>query len=149
MGRRGGKGRRIALRLFHTAVLTSSLFLAGCKKPQASKEPAQPAPSTGQPYVVLESHASKYVLRQPISESSPEPSTYVIKHGNVIINAHCGVLARWSGGYDKCTDFPEPVVPVGEPLTMHRDSYGLCWPANKDKGTDGVCFVIESEKVQE
>ena len=121
-----------------TAALTALLLLAACNRSQKAA-----------PYVILESHASKYVLRNPVSQSGPEPSTYVIRHGNVIIHAHCGTLARYDGRYDNCTSFPDPVLPIGEPLTMFRDSYGLCWNPEKDRGRDGACFVIDTEKVQE
>ena len=97
---------------FLGAALAALLVLVACDKPQTAKEsalPTSPAPTVQPtPYVILESHASKYVLRKPVSESAPEPSTYVIRHGNVVIQAHCGVLARYDGKYDKCTDFPTP-----------------------------------------
>jgi hypothetical protein len=129
-----------------------AIGLAGCnRKPASSPKATGEGPSCdvgsidSNCYEVIESHASKYVLRKPVSNSGPEPSTYVIKHGKVVIEAHCGVLARWDGRYDDCTSFPDPIIPVGKPIVMARDSYGLCWrPSEHD---DGVCLVIDSEKV--
>jgi hypothetical protein len=143
VGRKRGKlsGSKVSPMLQKlTAVAACGSFLLACHTNTRS--------TTEQtPYVIVESHASKYMVRKPLSESGVQPSTYVIRHGNVLIQAHCGVIYRSEGKYDNCESFPDPVLPIGEPLTMYRDSYGLCWSPGHYK--DGVCFVIDSEKVQE
>jgi hypothetical protein len=123
--------------------------LVGCSRKSASLPQDKSACEAGSKesdcYELIESHASRYVVKDPISESYTEPARYVIKHGNVLIQAHCGVLVRREG-YDNCETFPDPIVPLGVPLTMTRDLFGICWTPWP---LDGVCFVVDSEKVKE
>jgi hypothetical protein len=115
------------------------------------KVAAKNPPVSDDLYSVLEYHRGFYDVKQ----MAPMPATYVIKHGNVIIHAECAVLIRREGYFDPCTSFPDPAVPVGEPLHMQEVLGGALdyyYPDffSKHGGVaekrDGVSFRILSEK---
>ncbi len=100
-------------------------------------------------YMVMESHASRFVCKG--MACTFVPSTYVLKHGTVLIRAHCDVLIRWEGHYDSCEHFPDPEVPVGENLNMSEHGNSIDWvPVGADGRSyaDGVGFAVDSRKVR-
>ena len=123
------RGRRARQNMRILSIL--ALFLTGC-----SKSTSAPAASTSAPIVSDDSWTVvKAVAATPWRNEQGkwrrEEATFDIRHRNSVAHVRCAttgfsntpesVLGPQNGaGWFPCSSFPDPPLPVGEPLIMHR-----------------------------